>query len=300
MKVPAFLCVITLLVSSEAAFAQAKGSSQHYLQGGTAVPVGQFEAVGQVLGVGSCTATLITPTLVLTAGHCVCTGQTTRTGCRSSATFILRNVRPVDDPSTPADESATRKDIQITGSVQVHPDYTSHGWLSEDFAIVALNRPATELAIVQPIPVEEPNSRPTIGTQLILVGFGRTGPNCNTPPMGKRQLTLPVNSISTGNITLRLGQTGMTACPGDSGGPAVNAAGKIVGVSSSIPANYDPTYLAHEWLFGPAPEPEACTQPEPKGFGCTTLCKPCIKYLCIDGNWVKTSIDWSGGICKKP
>jgi hypothetical protein len=33
-----------------------------------------------------------------------------------------------------------------------------------------------------------------------------------------------------------------------------------------------------------SPPPEACPQPKPKDIGCT-VDKPCIKYLCVNGQW---------------
>jgi Trypsin len=231
------------------AFSQTEPPSQHFLLGGTAVPVGELEAVGQEPG---CTATLIGPSTVLTAAHCVCTGQSTPTGCVTRSVLTLRNVRPVDDPSTTADESINRQDISVEGSVKIHPGYTSAGWASHDFALILLDRAASRrVANVVPISVEVPSRRPSLGEQLTLVGFGMTGDGgCNAPSMGKRRITLPLFEISTGNVTLRIGRRDMGACPGDSGGPALNASGKIVGVASSLPGNYDPTELAYNFISG--------------------------------------------------
>jgi hypothetical protein len=242
------LVLLVMFVISPTTDSQDIGKKQHLLQGGTQVPVGVFEAVGRISG---CTATLIGSKTVLTAAHCVCSGETTNTGCRSRATFSLTDVRPVDNPATPSNESLVRRDISIEGSVRVFPGYTSNGWLSDDYAIIELDRPVSDLALgVRPIPVEAPTKRPRLGDRLTLVGFGRTGDNCNSPPMGKRRITLPLFEISKDNVTLRIGRRDMGACPGDSGGPALNASGEIVGVSSTIPGNYDPTDLAFNWIFG--------------------------------------------------
>ena len=244
------LSCVTLLTSSTA-LSQNIGSSQHFLRGGTEVAVGELESVGTVRGVGGCTATLIGSRTVLTAAHCVCTGQSTRTGCVTRATFTLRNVHPVDNPSTATDESRVRQNIDIEGTVVVHPSYTLDGWLSHDFAIVELDRPVSQVAMdINPIAVELPAKRPHVDDQLTLVGFGQTGDDCKSPPMGKRRITLPLREISTGNVTLRIGRSNMGSCPGDSGGPALNSSGKIVGVSSSSPGNYDPTYLGYNFISG--------------------------------------------------
>jgi len=245
------LSIVTWLLVSPTAHSQHDDPPILFILGGTPVPTGEFEAVGILSGIGSCTATLIDDETVLTAAHCVCTGQSTPTGCISEATFIFKNVLPVDDPATPENESTTRRDVRLTGSVRVHPQYTSAGWLSNDFALVKLSHLASELVLnVRPIPVEISDKSPKLQDMLTLIGFGRTGTGCNSAPMGKRQITLPLWEISTGNVTLRIGTPNMGSCPGDSGGPALNTSNNIVGVSSSIPGNYDPTYLAYDWIYG--------------------------------------------------
>lgn len=248
-----YQCLIVLLtavLTSQLGFADDVGTSQQPILNGSAVPVGELEAVGRLPG---CTATLIENDLVLTAAHCVCTGESSNTGCRKQTTYTLTNVRPLDNPVTSADESTTRRNITITGDVSVHPKYTSAGWLSYDFATVKLNQSVSSVALgVNPIPLELPTQRPKLNDNLTIVGFGTASPctATSTPPNdGKQKVTLPLHEISTGNVTLRIGTNGAGACPGDSGGPALNTAGNIVGVASSLPGNYDPTDQAYQWIY---------------------------------------------------
>ena len=62
---------------------------------------------------------------------------------------------------------------------------------------------------------------------------------------------MQVDSIS--DITIRFNNTNTYACPGDSGGPAINGRGHVVGICSSGNfagnSNYDPTYVAYSWIF---------------------------------------------------
>lgn len=43
--------------------------------------------------------------------------------------------------------------------------------------------------------------------------------------------------------------------------------------------------------------PLECSDPRPEDQGCTTLCKPCRIFVCIDAEWVAESIDFPEGLC---
>lgn len=49
-----------------------------------------------------------------------------------------------------------------------------------------------------------------------------------------------------------------------------------------------------EW---PIPRTEECREPRPDNIGCTTLCKPCKTWICLDGEWVGQDISPPDFVC---
>ncbi len=37
-------------------------------------------------------------------------------------------------------------------------------------------------------------------------------------------------------------------------------------------------------------DPSQCSAPRPENIGCTTLCKPCIVWVCQDGQWERLDL----------
>ena len=234
------------------------GETQNPINGGPVTTTGELEAVGRVNG-GSCTGTLITPTTVLTAGHCVCSGsQTTPEGqspsytCSARASFTFDNVRLPANPSV-------RSDVTVGGDVLVHPNYTRVAWLANDYALILLDQRVEQLAYgVRPIQVERPYNKPKAGDQVTLVGYGRTGSGCQMSGGGmKRKVSLPLDQVITyqntiSGETLAFNDGTRHNCPGDSGGPALSASGRVIGVASTGNSNgnsnYDVTHLVYGWL----------------------------------------------------
>jgi hypothetical protein len=270
------------------------------LAGGTTVPVTELQAVGRSLStVFTCSATLIHDDVALTAGHCVCEDQSTPTGCVKRARFQFKQVFPVDNPATPANESLTRTDVTVWGDVLVHPEYTLGGWLRNDYAIIKLDQPASAVTVgVSPIWVQSADTPPLTGDSVTLVGFGFTdtaGGNCDTGSGVKRRATLAIDErlqYDVGGVTLTFSDPVIHMCPGDSGGPALRG-NRIVGVASTLNGStnsaYDATDVITDWLAAVVC-PVLDTAVPDDGFCTNPLC-PCTEgegdcdsdSQCVDG-----------------
>lgn len=251
------MAMILMLAEVETVIPQDISTKHFPLTSGSAVQPGELDAVGMLNG-GACTASLIGPNRVLTAAHCVCPNDWATKGCSNRANFTLEQVFPRDDPNTSTDESLTRRDITIGGTVTVHPEFEDRGWLREDFAVVRLDRPVTDFVLnVTPLRLEAPYNTVLGGDALTLVGYGRTGQDCSQPPTGKMKLTLAATGANQAAIWFAY--TGTGACFGDSGGPVLNSAQQIVGVASWIgqdgsgtveSSTYRPTSYGYDWITG--------------------------------------------------
>jgi V8-like Glu-specific endopeptidase len=193
------------------------GSTSDAVIGGT-VDNGD-SAVGMLYASGGwiCTATLISPTVLLTAAHCV---QDASASTKFYVTFetqtsglSLNNFLPVK--STHWNTKFNRSNL-------------GGGY---DVAVAILASPITNRT---PIPYNTSAlGSGDIGKAVRIVGYGNNNGQTASGSGTKRQATVKLNSV--GNLIINVGQSGKTTCQGDSGGPTfMNIGGveRVIGVTS--------------------------------------------------------------------
>jgi V8-like Glu-specific endopeptidase len=229
--------------------------AEQAIAGGTPTATGEHEAVGKLSG---CSASLVARDVVLTAAHCVCNEELPIV-CDERASFTLTNVVRYDDPTTAANEGGTRGDVTIAGDVVAHPDYFRGGWLRSDYAVIHLDRIATDLAQVTPLPVEG-HREAREGELQTLVGYGRSNTDtgeCTSSFGTKRKTTLPVDDVIAETATSRVlefSNQDRHVCKGDSGGPIIDGNGRIQGVASygdvdfELRSGYHGTVAVGDWI----------------------------------------------------
>lgn len=189
-------------------------------------------------GVSLCSGSLLAPSLVLTARHCVANTSESAACDVEGNPIGAGQIRGNNDPNTMY--VFTGKNLPKFSTGRVVPDSTgaqiiddgAKNLCNHDIALLVLDTPITDMPIV-PVRVD---SDVTVGEEVTSIGWGVTD-KASTPsvrqqragvsilevgPADSRRLPVPPNEFEVGE----------SICSGDSGGPAIAASGAVVGVVS--------------------------------------------------------------------
>ncbi|HEX3474717.1 MAG TPA: trypsin-like serine protease [Kofleriaceae bacterium] len=220
--------------AAPAADAPAAASPAPEIIGGTSTTVGQYPTVvGLEVGSFLCTGTLIAPTWVVTAGHCVDPDVVmlpSQDAVTKGTTVHFNTVDIIGDAGTVVEASATFKD----------PLFDPMNLGSNDLGLIQLATPVTDVA---PSPINLSAVLAPVGTVATLVGYGLTSAPGGDGTTGlefelTNRISIPCPSKGIGRDLdlLCFSQTdNKGTCSGDSGGPAfaiINGKPTVVGVTS--------------------------------------------------------------------
>lgn len=207
------LCPFILAITSALATSGAALAGPHYIVGGEAE--GNFPAAGALIydNEVSCSGTLISPRVVLTAAHCLA-----EFGSAQGHSFFL---------GTNANDLQSGTTIEVTQLIP-HAQYSGDGD-SYDIGVVRL---AADAPVAPSMFNTQTMDDTFVGKTPLFVGYGVTsgqGSDAGT----KRSVTVPITSFEADGFRYASDATG--TCFGDSGGPAFLQVGgnlTVIGVTS--------------------------------------------------------------------
>ncbi|QDY80173.1 S1 family peptidase [Streptomyces qinzhouensis] len=172
-------------------------------------------------GLQACGGTLVAPTKVLTAAHCVDDATATDMKVIGGRTEL----------------ASTKGTVRAISSIALHPGYDQTG-LVNDAAVITLAQPMPYATL----PVAGPKDKALyrVGSTAKAVGWGRIARDTNATRLKSASLTLsPIAQCdpftdSTDTLAKKVcgtppAGTQNSICRGDSGGPLV-AGGKVIGI----------------------------------------------------------------------
>lgn len=222
MNLKNWLACVTLLacVGHASAGQRNDGAPQPYIIGGTEVPDGKYPFLAAIVGPNEqgefvsavCGATLVTPTLVMTAAHCI--GPQTPLGRKA----VLGRTHITDQAQGAVFDIA---------SIVKHPRFDSERSPEYDIGFIELATPAFSFPLVK-LPRKGQTPPEVVGEIATIAGWGVTNIEDFNIPERMHEAKVPVLEPqacaaygATYNPELMLCSVGkgIDSCVGDSGGP---------------------------------------------------------------------------------
>lgn len=179
--------------------------------------------------VSSCTASLIAPNVLLTARHCVAQGSTETVMCGKSVfgDAVAGSATIVTGDTEPGSKSTFYRGVDVRVPAE------SNEMCGFDIALIILDNPIPAAKVAPLVPrIDQPVE---LGESYDAVGYGVDDQGQQNP--GRMELrNLDVRCLSDEcqqfgvAPTEFMGTAGI--CSGDSGGPALDSAGRVIGLVS--------------------------------------------------------------------